>query len=146
MLPAALFDPTVAFVLLVLGVLAVTWELHAPGMFVPGIVGTLLIIGAIYGLFVVSPEMAIASAAATLVILAFLAWLAMRASRAKKLTGIQTLIGETGVARTALNPDGTVFVNGEYWQARSDHPIESGQTVRVEKVDNMTIWVTEAKA
>ena len=40
MLGAALADPNVAFLLLVLGALGVYWEVHAPGMVLPGLLGT----------------------------------------------------------------------------------------------------------
>jgi membrane-bound serine protease (ClpP class) len=60
------------------------------------------------------------------------------------LMGIETLVGQTGVSSTPLDPAGTVMVNGEYWQARSNQAIPAGQAVRVERVDNMTIWVREA--
>ena len=194
MLPAALSDPNVAFLLLVLGALGVYWEMHAPGMIVPGLVGLLLISAGAYGLYQdsptwyglvllicagllltielkyythvvsglagaallafgtillfqgpqrVSPVLAIAVSTALGIIVVFLGSLAMRASKAKHLTGLETLVGETGVCRTPLNPEGTVLVNGEYWKARSNHLIEAGQRVRVERVENMMVWVTE---
>lgn len=188
-------DPNVAFLLLILGALGVYWEMHAPGMIVPGVLGLLLILAAAYGLYEysptwyglallitagllltielkyythmisglagatllafgtilllqgpqrVSPALAIAASAAFGIIIIFLGSLAMRARKAKRLTGLESLVGETGVSRTPLNPEGTVFVNGEYWKARSNHTIEAGQKVRVERIDDMTIWVTEA--
>ena len=195
MLPAELSDPNIAFVLLVLGALGVYWEMHAPGMIVPGVLGLSLIFAGAYGIYHdsptwyglllmicagvllaielkyythmisgvagaallafgtilllqgperVSPALAIAVSAAFGVIIVFLGSLAMRARKAERLTGLETMIGETGEARTLLNPEGTVFVNGEYWQAKSDHAIDAGSKVRVQRVDNMTIWVTEA--
>src|SRR5579884_189371 len=195
MFPAALSDPNLAFLLLVLGALGVYWEMHAPGMIVPGLVGLFLIVAGAYGLYQdsptwygllllisagllltielkvythmisgiagaallafgtillfqgpqrVSPALAIAVSAALGIIILFLGSLAVRASKAKHLTGLETLVGETGVCRTALDPEGTVLDNGEYWQARSSHLIEAGRRVRVERVENMTIWVTEA--
>lgn len=195
MLPTALSDPNIAFILLVLGALGVYWEMHAPGIIVPGLLGLLLISAGAYGLYEdspnwygllllisaallltielkyythmisgiagaallafgtilllhgpqrVSPALAFAVSAAFGTIIIFLGSLGMRARKAKHLTGLETLVGETGVSRTPLNPEGTVFVNGEYWQARSNHLIEAGQPVRVARVDNMKIWVTEA--
>ena len=194
MLPS-LSDPNLLVVLLVLGAIGVFWEMHAPGMIVPGVLGLLLIAAAAYGLYQdsatwygvtlllcaglllgielkyythmisgiagavlfafgtivllqgprrVSPAVGIGVSVALGTIIVFLGSLAMRASKARVLTGLQTLIGETGTVRIPLNPEGTVFVNGEYWQARSNHRIDAGQKVRVEKVDDMTVWVTEA--
>src|SRR4051794_33169109 len=55
MLGAALADPNIAFLLLVLGALAVYWELHAPGMVLPGLLGVLLICTGAYGIYRDSP-------------------------------------------------------------------------------------------
>ena len=143
MFPAALLDPNVAFMLLVLGALGIYWEIHAPGMVVPGLLGLLLVSAGAYGLYGDSP-LAIGVSVAFGMIVVFLGSLGMRARKAKLLTGLQTMVGEMGFSRTPLNPEGTVFVHGEYWQARSNHAIEAGQKVRVERIDNMTIWVTEA--
>ncbi|MBV9155146.1 MAG: nodulation protein NfeD, partial [Acidobacteriaceae bacterium] len=55
MLAAAIADPNVAFLLVVLGALGIYWELHAPGMIVPGILGVLLACAGAYGLYQESP-------------------------------------------------------------------------------------------
>ena len=55
MLGAALADPNVAFLLLVLGALGVYWEVHAPGMVLPGLLGVLLICTGAYGIYQDSP-------------------------------------------------------------------------------------------
>src|SRR6202023_1969098 len=46
-------------------------------------------------------------------ITAFLMTIAVKARRNKLVTGVQGLIGETGVAQTALSPHGKIFVHGE---------------------------------
>jgi membrane-bound ClpP family serine protease len=56
MLGAALADPNVAFLLLVLGALGVYWEVHAPGMLLPGLLGVLLICTGAYGIYQDSPS------------------------------------------------------------------------------------------
>ncbi len=57
---------------------------------------------------------------------------ALQARRAKPLTGSDELLGEVGVVRRPLAPDGTVFVHGELWRARSaDGPVPAGTPVRV---------------
>jgi membrane-bound serine protease (ClpP class) len=60
------------------------------------------------------------------------------------MTGIQTLIGEIGVSRTDINPEGTVFVHGEYWRARSEQPIPAGQRISVRGVEDNLILEVEA--
>ena len=58
MFAAALSDPNIAFLLLVLGLLGVYWEVHAPGMMVPGILGVLLVCAGVYGLAQDAPSIA----------------------------------------------------------------------------------------
>jgi hypothetical protein len=53
---AAVADPNVAFLLLVLGALGVYWEVHAPGMVLPGLLGVLLISTGAYGTYQDSPS------------------------------------------------------------------------------------------
>ncbi len=74
-------------------------------------------------------------------ITAFLMTIAVRARRNKIVTGVQGLIGETGVAQTALSPQGKVFVHGELWDAVALTPLPIGQMVVVRKVDGLTIEV-----
>ena len=55
-------------------------------------------------------------------ITAFLMTVALRARRNKLVTGADGLIGEVGVARTPLTPEGKVFIHGELWNARFVNP------------------------
>ena len=75
----------------------------------------------------------------------FLLTLALRARRNKSLMGGEGMIDEIGQARTALAPGGKVFVHGEYWDAESSSPVESGAQVRVVAVEGMKLRV-EPKA
>ena len=62
--------------------------------------------------------------------------------RKRPVTGTIGLVDTTGTVRGRLDPDGTVFVHGEYWVARSlDAPIDVGETVRVERVEGKTLIV-----
>ena len=62
--------------------------------------------------------------------------------RKRPVTGTVGLIGTSGTVRGRIDPCGTVFVHGEYWTARSiDGPIETGETVRVERVEGKTLIV-----
>ncbi|HYE76673.1 MAG TPA: NfeD family protein, partial [bacterium] len=47
--------------------------------------------------------------------------------------GIEGLVGEVGEARSPLAPEGTIFVHGEYWSARTRDlaPLPEGAAVRV---------------
>lgn len=67
--------------------------------------------------------------------------LAMRARRGKVETGSEGMIGLTGSAITELSPDGKVFVHGEYWDAKSLHPVTAGARVRVTAIDKLKLTV-----
>ncbi len=70
------------------------------------------------------------------------AGLVFRAQMSKPRTGSPALIGEIGVVKKALTPEGKVFVHGELWRARSLESIEEGVRVRVTRVDdNLTLEV-----
>jgi len=74
-------------------------------------------------------------------ITAFLMSLALKARRNKVVTGMEGLVGETGVAQTALSPRGKIFVHGELWDAVSSSDVPAGQSVVVRKVDGLLLQV-----
>ncbi len=74
-------------------------------------------------------------------ITAFLMTIALKARRNKVVTGAQGLLGETGVAQTALSPQGKVFVHGELWDAIASSTLPAGQMVVVRRVDGLMLSV-----
>jgi len=56
-------------------------------------------------------------------------------------SGAQGLIGETGLAQTALSPRGKVFVHGELWDAVSSADLSPGQSVVVRRIDGFLLQV-----
>ncbi|MGA7907689.1 MAG: NfeD family protein, partial [Candidatus Sulfotelmatobacter sp.] len=74
-------------------------------------------------------------------ITAFLMTIALRARRNKITTGAQGLVGETGVAQTALSPQGKVFIHGELWDAIAPSVLPIGQLVVVRRVDGLMLQV-----
>ena len=75
------------------------------------------------------------------VITAFLMAIALKARRNKVVTGAQGLVGDTGVAQTALSPQGKVFVHGELWDAVASSALPPGQLVVVRRIDGLTLQV-----
>jgi len=71
----------------------------------------------------------------------FLVSIVIQARRGKVLTGASGMIGEIGVARTALEPEGQVLVRGEYWEAVSDSSISAGARIRVKAVESLKLRV-----
>jgi len=69
------------------------------------------------------------------------AGLAFKAQMAKPRTGNRGLVGEIGIVKKALEPEGKVFVHGELWFARSATPIAAGTKVRVVKMDSLSLEV-----
>ncbi|HUO16141.1 MAG TPA: nodulation protein NfeD [Verrucomicrobiae bacterium] len=74
-------------------------------------------------------------------ITAFLMSIALRARRNKIVTGVQGLVGETGVVQSALSPMGKVFIHGELWDAVASKSLPAGQMVVVRKVEGLTLEV-----
>jgi membrane-bound serine protease (ClpP class) len=71
----------------------------------------------------------------------FLMSLVIRARRNKIVMNDGGLLDEIGEARTALAPSGKVFVRGEYWDAESTVPVETGAQVRVVGLDGFKLRV-----
>lgn len=80
------------------------------------------------------------------VITVFLMSIAAKARANKVVTGSQGLIGEIGLAQTALSPQGKVFVHGELWDAISSVNVASGQAVIVREVEGLRLRVDPGKA
>ncbi len=102
------------------------------------------------GLFLVDtpiPEMRVRLATALAVsiplgiITAFLMSIAVRARRNKVVTGAEGLIGQIGIAKTALAPAGKVALHGEFWDAISAVPVPAGEQIVVRQVDGLTLRV-----
>ena len=197
---AYLLDPNVAFILLAVGALALYAEFNHPGAVVPGTVGVVFILLAVFalnllptrfaavvlifasfilfaleakfaahgvlaiggivtltlgGLLLVDapiPEMrvhlltALAVSIPLGVITVFLMSIALKARANKVVTGIQGLIGEIGLAQSALSPQGKVFVHGELWDAISSANLPAGQPVVVREVDGLQLRVDPVRS
>jgi membrane-bound serine protease (ClpP class) len=71
----------------------------------------------------------------------FAVTMAIKARIKKPTTGKEGMIGEKGIAATALAPEGKVSLHGEYWNASSDTPIEEGEKIEVIAVENLKLKV-----
>lgn len=58
--------------------------------------------------------------------------------------GVSELLGMAGEAVTALAPEGTVFLRGEHWRARSSEPIAAHERVEVVSVRGLELTVRRA--
>ncbi len=68
----------------------------------------------------------------------------IRAHRRQISAGKEELIGKTAEVKIALDPKGTVFVEGEQWTAISESGrVELGKEVIITKVDGLKLYVTK---
>ena len=60
-------------------------------------------------------------------------------------TGTEEMIGSLAEARSSIDPEGRVWLGGTIWSARlaeGASPVQSGDKVRVEAVDGLTLVVS----
>ena len=70
----------------------------------------------------------------------------VRTSRRKQQTGREAMIGMVAVARTPLDPTGSVFVHGELWQATLDEgKVEPGEEVVITQIEGLRLSVRTKK-
>jgi membrane-bound serine protease (ClpP class) len=190
-----LLNPNIAFIVLAIGALAMYAEFNHPGAVLPGVVGIVFILLALFalnllptryaaftlimaafvmfaleakfathgvlgiagialmtigGLLLVDgpiPEMRVKLWTALSVsvplgaITVFLMSIALRARRNKVVTGKQGMIGSLGEARTDIDPEGKVFVQGELWNAHAPSRVRMGEQVVVRKVEGLELEV-----
>jgi membrane-bound serine protease (ClpP class) len=65
----------------------------------------------------------------------------VEAQRRRATTGVEGLIGRSGVATTPLQPEGWVVVQGERWRAQADGPLDLGARVEVVGMDGLRLRV-----
>lgn len=87
----------------------------------------------------------LAVAASAAIIMGALTFLISRDRRRRPTTGASGLISEEGTALTDLEPEGRVFVHGEYWNARARSPVRKGARVRVAAVAGLLLEVEEIR-
>ncbi len=194
-----LMDPNIAFLVLAVGALCLYFEFNHPGAILPGVIGLIAVVLAVFalnllptryaalgliiaafvlfaleakytshgvlgvggivaltlgGLLLVDgpiPEMRVKLMTALGVsiplglITMFLMTIVLKARRNKVATGEEGMIGEIGVARTDLAPEGKVFVHGELWNATASEPVKTGEQVVVTRVKGLQIEVAPQK-
>jgi membrane-bound serine protease (ClpP class) len=68
----------------------------------------------------------------------------IRGQRRRKATGAEGMIGGIAIAKTPLDPTGTVLAQGELWTAASEGGrIAPGEEVIITKVEALKLWVTK---
>jgi membrane-bound serine protease (ClpP class) len=110
------------------------------------VIGSLMLFDPAGEHYQVSTQVALIVAATMAALMGLAALKIVQARRAPVVTGESELIGQIGVVRQALDPEGFVFVHGELWRARTDgDPVAPGESVRVEGFDEgLTLRVAPA--
>jgi membrane-bound serine protease (ClpP class) len=112
-----------------------------------------LVIGSLILFSHSSPEMQVNRgliAGVTILVAAFIAFIvgaAVRGQRRRVATGAEGLIGQVAIAKTSLDPKGTVLIDGELWKAVLDTgKVEPGEEVTITKVEGLKLLVTQRKS
>ncbi len=192
----AISDPTIAYILLSIGMLGLLIELLHPGVILPGVLGGVSLLLGVYSLGVLEANYV----GLLLMVLAFALFVAeaftptfgllfaggmvslvagslllfsgtpfevnpwvmgmiigiiaavfilvvtviIRSQRRPVNTGREGLIGQTAMVRSTLDPRGTVFVEGELWNASmEDGKADPGEEVTVTGVDGLRLRVVK---
>ena len=188
-------NPNVAYVLMMIGVLGLYFEMSNPGLILPGVIGAvsmvlslyamqtlpidyagllLVLLGALffiaeigvmsYGLLslagVISmflgstmlidsedPAMQISkdilypTLGLAIVFSIGILIFATRTRNLKKQGGADGMLGEIGIVKETLNPNGRVLVHGELWEAECEGKIMEGEHVIVDSVEGLKVRV-----
>jgi membrane-bound serine protease (ClpP class) len=68
----------------------------------------------------------------------------IRGQRRRKATGAEGMIGKMAIAKTPLDPTGTVLTHGELWTAASEGSrVAPGEEVIITKVEELKLWVAK---
>jgi membrane-bound serine protease (ClpP class) len=71
-----------------------------------------------------------------------LTWGLRLARKWRPATGAEAMIGEEAEVVAPCRPDGQVRIQGELWRARCDAGADVGDTVRVDRLDGLTLMVS----
>jgi membrane-bound serine protease (ClpP class) len=187
-------DPNIAYILMMIGLAGLYFELSHPGVIFPGVIGAISLILAFYsfqtlpvnyaGLLLIAlaiiffiMEIKVTSYGAlslgglisltigsimlfedlkvslklmapTVVLVGgffvIVSSLAFRAYRTQPKSGKDGLVGEIGLVKEDIDPEGLIFVHGEYWRAIAEERIEADEKVEVEGAEGLILRVKKA--
>lgn len=94
----------------------------------------------------VSRSLIFAVTAVTALFFLFVVRMGLKAQRSKPSSGVEVLIGKFGQTIEALDPLGSVRVNGEIWKAESlSGSISENEKIVVKGIKNLTLYVEQVQ-
>ncbi len=94
----------------------------------------------------ISRSLIFATTAVTTLFFLFVVSMGLKAQRAKPSSGVEVLIGKFGQTIEALQPLGSVKVNGEIWKAESlSGSISENEKIVVKGIKNLTLYVEQVQ-
>jgi membrane-bound serine protease (ClpP class) len=141
---AGLLLMILALIFFILEIKVTSYGALTIGGIISMLLGSLMLIESPAPYMRISLSIIVVVVAATALFFIFAVGMGLRAQRKKATTGEKGMIGMTGVARTKLDPEGSVFVHGEIWKAEADQTIKKGEKVKVVGVEDLTLKVTKA--
>ncbi len=138
----------IALLLLAVGLLiaeyfTTTFGLLTAGGIVSLVMGSLILFTHTPGVEV-SPGLIAGVAVGFTAFAVFVVGAIIRGQRRRKATGAEGMIGTTAIAKTPLDPTGTVRAQGELWTAASEGGrVAPGEEVIITKVEALKLWVTK---
>jgi membrane-bound serine protease (ClpP class) len=75
-----------------------------------------------------------------------LTWGLRLARRWRPQTGAEAMIGQVAEVVARCRPDGQVRVHGELWEAHCAEGADVGESVRIERLDGLTLIVAPTKS
>lgn len=89
----------------------------------------------------ISPSVLFATIIPIVIIFAFIVRAAWQTRNMPKVTEVEALIGEIGIAQSNFNSTGTIKIHGELWQTETEDAILAGEAVTVIKRTGLTLRV-----
>jgi membrane-bound serine protease (ClpP class) len=135
--------------LIIFGIVLFVIEIYTPtfGVLTAGgvtslILGSFMLSKSTAPFFRISLGLIIAMSLSTAAFFIFALSKGIRIQWKKPVTGREGLIGKVGITKTVLDPEGTIFVHGERWQASTEgESIKEGEEVEVLEVRGLQLIV-----
>lgn len=192
---SVLTNPNIAYILMLIGIYGLIFEFSNPGAIVPGTVGAIALLLALYafqllpinfagmalillgiGLMVgeafqpsfgmlgiggvvafifgsiilidtrapgfgIDLSVILTFALSSVLVFVVVVGMALRARKRPIVSGMEQIVGATGVVIHSSDHRATILLHSENWQAVSAKPLQNGQRVRVTAMDGLTLKV-----